>query len=135
VINTATNTVVGSPIPVGSRPFGIAVAPNGSAVYVANNLGNSVSVIDTATKTVSATIPVGLAPQGLAITPNGQFVYVANFTSNTVSKISTVSNTVVTGHSHDHYNWTWQPFHHPRRKICLVQLRPSLRASWQHEYL
>jgi YVTN family beta-propeller protein/autotransporter-associated beta strand protein len=97
VINTATNTAVGSPIPVGAGPFGIAVTPNGSAVYVANNVGNSVSVIDTATKTVIATITAGIGtnPQGLAITPNGQFLYVANFASNTVSKISTASNTVV----------------------------------------
>ena len=36
VINTATNTVVGSPITVGNFPMGVAVTPDGSKVYVAN---------------------------------------------------------------------------------------------------
>jgi len=36
VIDTATNTVVGSPITVGTGPIGVAVTPDGSKVYVAN---------------------------------------------------------------------------------------------------
>jgi YVTN family beta-propeller protein len=42
VIDTTTNTVVGTPIPV-SFPAGVAVAPDGSKVYVANFVGNTVS--------------------------------------------------------------------------------------------
>ena len=42
-------------IPVGSAPWGVAITPNGSRAYVANELGSSVSVIDTATNTVIAT--------------------------------------------------------------------------------
>jgi YVTN family beta-propeller protein len=53
-----TNTVVGLPIPVGSNPWGVAVAPDGSKVYVTNTIDNTVSVIGTATNTVTATIPV-----------------------------------------------------------------------------
>jgi YVTN family beta-propeller protein len=52
VIDTATNTVIGSPIPVGSAPEGVAVTPDGSTIYVANLGANTVSVIDTATNTV-----------------------------------------------------------------------------------
>ena len=52
VIDTATNTMVGSPIAVGDAPFGVAVTPDGSRVYVANFSGDTVSVIDTATNTV-----------------------------------------------------------------------------------
>jgi YVTN family beta-propeller protein len=37
VISTATNTVIGSPISVGIAPTGVAVTPDGSKVYVANN--------------------------------------------------------------------------------------------------
>jgi YVTN family beta-propeller protein len=59
VIDTATNTVVGPPIPVGSTPIGVAVNPAGTRVYVANSGSNSVSVIDTATNTViGSPIPV-----------------------------------------------------------------------------
>ena len=36
VIRTATNTVVGLPIPAGLRPTGVAVTPDGKHVYVAN---------------------------------------------------------------------------------------------------
>ena len=35
VIDTTTNTVTAT-IPVGSLPFGVAVSPDGSTVYVAN---------------------------------------------------------------------------------------------------
>ena len=77
VIETTTNTVIGSPIHVGFLPYGLAVTPDGSKVYAANDgaRDNSVSVIDTATNTVSATIPVGLAPTGVSVTPDGGKVY------------------------------------------------------------
>jgi YVTN family beta-propeller protein len=94
VINTATNTVIGSPITVGSGPGGVAVTPDGSKVYVANLHDNTVSVIATATNTVINTISVGKLPLGVAVTPDGSKVYVTNFASNTVSVITTASNTV-----------------------------------------
>ncbi|MEZ6080913.1 MAG: beta-propeller fold lactonase family protein [Pirellulaceae bacterium] len=50
-------------IPVGRNPYGLAMSADGSRVLVANHLGNSVSVIDTASGIVSATIDVGSAPQ------------------------------------------------------------------------
>ena len=42
--------------------------------YITNNSDNSVSVIDTATNTVTATIPVGDGPFGVAVTPDGSKV-------------------------------------------------------------
>ncbi|HPZ94064.1 MAG TPA: beta-propeller fold lactonase family protein, partial [Mycobacterium sp.] len=79
----------------GTRPLGVAVSPDGTRVYVANNGQNSVSVISTATNLVTGTIGVGAAPSGLAVTPSGARVYVANNTANTVSVIDTVSDTVI----------------------------------------
>jgi YVTN family beta-propeller protein len=71
VIDTATNTVIGSAIPVGRVPYGLAVTPDGSKVYVANALANTVSVIDTATNTViGSPIPVGIFPHAF-----GVFIY------------------------------------------------------------
>ena len=58
------------------------------------SLNNTVSVIDTATDTISATIPVGLAPEGVAVSPDGSKVYVTNLNSNTVSVIDTATDTV-----------------------------------------
>ena len=49
VINTATSSLVGSPIAVGKLPYGLAVNPSGRRVYVGNHLSNTVSVIDTTT--------------------------------------------------------------------------------------
>src|SRR6266481_3996176 len=94
VIDTATNTVTGLPIPVGILPRGVAVTPDGGKVYVANTGSNTVSVIDTATNSVVGTIPVGNGPTGVAVTPDSSKVYVTNPGTNTVSVIATVTNTV-----------------------------------------
>ncbi|WP_103108862.1 YncE family protein [Brevibacillus reuszeri] len=68
--------------------------------YVTNSgtleaLGNTVSVINTATDTVIATVTVGNAPIGAAITPNGRRVYVPNQFDGTVSVIDTATNTSI----------------------------------------
>ncbi|MGH8509815.1 MAG: calcium-binding protein [Gammaproteobacteria bacterium] len=62
--------------------------------YITNSGSNNVSVIDTASNTVTATVPVGTNPEGVAVTPDGGFVYVANTGSNNVSVIATATNTV-----------------------------------------
>jgi YVTN family beta-propeller protein len=81
-------------LPVGPFPGGVAVSPDGTKVYV-TIFSNAVSVIDTATNTVSATIPVGLSPEGVAVKPDGSKVYVANVNPGTVSVIDTATNTVI----------------------------------------
>ena len=93
VIDDATQTVVDT-IPVGDRPWGMAVSPDGSRVYVSNRTSNSLSVIETAGNTVIATVPVGLNPYGVAVSPDGSEVYVANYSDNSLSVIDTATNTV-----------------------------------------
>ncbi len=44
---------------------------------------NTVSVINTATNTVSATIPLVTSPDGVSVSPDGSNVYVTNQCSNT----------------------------------------------------
>ena len=85
MIDTATNTVVGLPIPVGSDPQTLAVTPDGTKVYVANFGASKVSVIKTATNTVVKTVLVGNKSYGVAVTPDGTKVYVVNYGSNNVS--------------------------------------------------
>jgi YVTN family beta-propeller protein len=63
--------------------------------YVANNVSNTVSVIDTATNTVKATIPVGQNPSGVAVHPDGSKVFVLNHVSDTISVIGTLENAVI----------------------------------------
>jgi YVTN family beta-propeller protein len=102
VISTATNTVTTVIYdPSFNYPFPVAVTPDGSTVYVANNGphfdGNTVSVIATATNTVTATItlPGGKGPTAVAVTPDGRQVYVANDSDiDAVSVIATATNRV-----------------------------------------
>jgi YVTN family beta-propeller protein len=54
-------------IPVGQRPWNMALTPDGKKLYVANGRSNSVSVIDTAHRTKLHDIPVGKLPWGVAI--------------------------------------------------------------------
>ncbi|RVW04653.1 YncE family protein [Rhodococcus spongiicola] len=95
VIDTATNTITDT-IDVGNEPRHLAITPDSTRVYVANEYGGSISVIDTATNTVTDTIDVGRVPYGLAITPDGTQVYVPNSYDDTVSVIDTTTNTVTT---------------------------------------
>ena len=78
---------------VGQAPTEMALT--GTHLYVANSGGNSVSMINLDTNTVSAPISVGTNPTGLAVSPDGKWVYVANQGSNTVSVINAATNTIV----------------------------------------
>jgi YVTN family beta-propeller protein len=93
VIDIATNKVTAT-VNVGSNPYGVAVNPKGTKVYVASDVNDAVSVIDTATNKVTATVPVGSDPWGIAVNPDGTKVYVANEGSGAVSVIDTASNKV-----------------------------------------
>lgn len=90
----SADTVVGT-VTVGSAPNGVAVTPDGTHAYVANNNGGSVSVIDTATNAVVRAVSVGMGPYGVAVTPDGTRVYVTSAASGTVSMIDTAADTVV----------------------------------------
>jgi len=93
VVSTLTNKLVAT-IPVGSKPEGVSVSPDGSRVYVTNRGSNSVSVIDPANNNVISTILVGQNPLGVAVSPDGTKVYVANQGSNTVSVINALTGTI-----------------------------------------
>jgi len=86
-------------IPVGLRPFGVSVTPNGEFAYVSNfgtgTVPGTVSVIQTDINEVIATIPVGIGPEGVSVTPNGAYAYVTNYLGNSVSVIQTDINEVI----------------------------------------
>ena len=102
VIDIATNTISVGSIPVtsdGNCAFQFAVTPAGDAVYVPGINRNVVSVISTATNTVSATVAV--PPPGaivlltnLVITPDGSRAYVQDAFHNQVDVIDTATNTL-----------------------------------------
>lgn len=86
-----TNTVVANTT-VGNFPAAGVITPDNSRLYTANQLVNTVSVVDTNTNTVTATIDVASFPSSLAITPDGSTLYVA--CESQISVINTSSNTV-----------------------------------------
>lgn len=59
--------VVVAAIPVGRRPWGVAVSRDGRFAYTANGLSNDVSVVDLRADSVVATIAVGERPWGVAV--------------------------------------------------------------------
>jgi YVTN family beta-propeller protein len=92
-VNTVTEEFTS--IGVGPLPFGVAVLPDGSRVYVTNQGDNSVSVISVAEGKTLATITVGRFPLGIAVAPDGKRVYVANSRDVTLSVIDTSTNTLL----------------------------------------
>ena len=93
-INTATNTA-GTPIHI-AHPYGIAVTPGGSTVYVTDVVDGTVVPVATATNTPGTAIAVGEEPTAIAITPNGATAYVVNSGDGTVTPITIATDTAGT---------------------------------------
>jgi YVTN family beta-propeller protein len=104
VIDTSSNDYIkkislcdGSCPENGLMPYGVAVSKNGSRVYVSNQSGNSVSVIDALTDPLNPTVINTLShaslstPSGIAINPAGTRLYVANIGTGTVSVFDTTA--------------------------------------------
>ena len=64
-------------------------------IYVVNTHGNSVSVIDGRTNTVSATVPADKGPWAVAVNPAANMIYVANRLSDKVTVIDGRTNKAV----------------------------------------
>lgn len=78
-------------VPVGSGPRAVAVNPSTNKIYVANDNGNSVAVIDGATNAVT-TVPTGVSPYGIAINQVTNKIYVTNSGSNFLTVIDGATN-------------------------------------------
>lgn len=95
-----------STINVGVTPAGIAITPDGSKAYIANNNNyaityeggakcDSVTVIDLATKTTKLiTDPSFNQPYTITISPNGATAYVTNSAGSTITIINVATDTV-----------------------------------------
>jgi len=74
-----------SPRQPGTRyPSGLALSPDGKTLYVAENLGDSLAVIDLATRVVVQRLPAGRYPYDVVVDTAGT-VYVSSWGGNTVS--------------------------------------------------
>ena len=83
---------LGTTIPVGNCPAGIAFAPDGSKAYVLNAGDSTITPIDTATFTAGTAFSAGVSvPIFVAVTPDGQSIVTAGASSNTLAVISTAN--------------------------------------------
>ena len=94
--NILNGDIVKATVTVGTNPYGVAITPDSSYVYIVNYGSGTVSVIEISSNTVTATVTVGTNPVGVAITPDGNYAYVVNYGSGTVSVIDISTNTVTT---------------------------------------
>lgn len=82
------------PIGINAVPTGIAFAPDGEKLYVSNLAANTVSVISTASDTITATISGFTAPAGISISPDGARAYIVNHGDNTFSVLNLADNSI-----------------------------------------
>jgi YVTN family beta-propeller protein len=66
VIDAAGRRIIAT-VPVGERPWNMALTPDGARLYVANGRSNTVSVVDTEAGRKLRDIAVGQAPWGVVI--------------------------------------------------------------------
>ncbi len=95
VVDPASKVIV-SAFTVGNGPIGIAAHPDGTKVYVSNNLDNTVSVMSALSYSVTNTVTVGAGPIGIAINPAGTRLYVVNKDATTISVVDTATNARLT---------------------------------------
>ena len=80
---------------LGPRPMGLALSPDGKQLYVSNGRGESVAVIDVATRKVTRLIDgVGARPWGIGVSRDGKWLYTANGPSGDVSVIDAATGKI-----------------------------------------
>ncbi len=81
---------------IGAKPMGLAMAPDGSVLYVSTGRGGTVACIDVATSRVVRVFEhVGARPWGVGVSPKGDRLYTANGSSDDVSVIDSSTGRVL----------------------------------------
>src|SRR4029079_11117579 len=68
-------------------------AQTSARVYVVNNVGETISIVNARTLAVEHTVATGRNPHELAVAPDGSKAYVGNVAENSVSVIDLKTNT------------------------------------------
>jgi YVTN family beta-propeller protein len=93
-LSPAGNITIGT-LTANPYPMGLSISSDGKTLYVANNLANTVSIVDIATKSVTASIAVGSYPYTTLVSGDGKMVYVSNWGDATLSEIQLSSKKVI----------------------------------------
>jgi YVTN family beta-propeller protein len=79
-------------VPTGAMPDAVAVDETANKIYIANYVGDSVTIIDGATMKPVATVAAGHHPQALAVDGRRHRIFVANTHSNNATVIDGATN-------------------------------------------
>ncbi|MGW3230572.1 YVTN family beta-propeller repeat protein [Kitasatospora sp. NPDC001095] len=85
---------VAAHVAVAPYPAGVALTPDGGHAYVTSQSSGAVSVLDTASNTVSGTFTAGTGSYAVAVSPDGHRAYLTHHLDNTVSVVDTATDTV-----------------------------------------
>ena len=102
LIDGTTNTLLGVVAGVGSEPEAVAVNSTGSTVYVADESGEDLYVVDVASEAVTDG-PIDLSatcsePENMVISPDDAFLYItcAGFSNSNVIRVATAGFAITT---------------------------------------
>jgi YVTN family beta-propeller protein len=103
VANSGSNTVtllsgtgsVLATVPVGAKPWKMAVSPDRRLAYVTESGSDTLALLDLRTDKVAGRITVGKVPTFVLLNRDGSVAYVSNAGSNTISVVKTASRRVV----------------------------------------
>jgi len=90
----ADSLKLASGAPLGTRyPAGLALSADGRRLYVAENVADSLAVIDVTRRRVTQRFPTAHLPYAVAVAPDGR-IYVSNWGAETVSVLRDSAGTV-----------------------------------------
>ena len=75
--------------------MGIAVHPDGSAIFVTSGSFGSLFILDPSKRAATVSLAVGQRPWGVALSPDGKTAYTANGPSNDVSVVDIATRHVL----------------------------------------
>ena len=82
-------------VPVGNRPRGIALSPDGKYLYICASDDDTIQIMGTETREILGTLPSGPDPELLDLSPDGTLMYVANEDDNMVTVVDTANRTML----------------------------------------
>jgi YVTN family beta-propeller protein len=93
-VDTASNKLLRI-LRAGSDPEGLALSPDGTHAFIANEDTAQLSVVQIADGTVSESFKVGAEPEGVTVTPDGKQVWVTSEDAGAVYVVDLASRQVV----------------------------------------
>lgn len=95
LIDTQTNSVVGSPVPTGNAPYQVAVDTSTHRVFVNNEASQSITNFDGMTLSAGTPFATGGRPFDVAVDSTTHTLYVTNNDGNTVWALNDASGSLI----------------------------------------